>query len=410
MRPSPAATSGDHRSGSGRNGPDAALVVACIATFQIGLGVLAAVIPVNLAKSGVPVSLAGLIISASSAGFLVGCLAAPAIVRSLGVMAALYAAVIVSGLGALLLWALGAGVGWIGVRGATGFCSGIVFTVLEAWLADRAPPGRRALYFSAYQVSSRVVYAAGQLSLAWIDPTSVVLFMLAGFTALLAPLPSLVVSVAAPKPGRRVFASMLDAPRRAPAAAATAFTQGAVTACTTSLFPLWAIAQGFTVERVAAMLVALQIAAIVLQFPVGYLADRGDRRVVMAGLALFSAALSAVAPTGILLPAALQPMLFGLWGASAYPLYSIAVAHMNDIATPEERVAWGGALLVLWGVGATSGPLLAAVVMDVLGVGALFAFVTAMTLGLFAFLVLRLNVKRRTRGPDNPDLPMEGPP
>src|SRR3982750_1713578 len=123
MRPSHAASPGDHRSASGRNGPDAALVIACIATFQIGLGVLAAVIPVNLAKVGVPVSPAGLIISASSAGFLFGCLAAPAIVRSLGVMAALYAAVIVSGVGALLLWVLGAGAGWIGVRGATGFCS-----------------------------------------------------------------------------------------------------------------------------------------------------------------------------------------------------------------------------------------------------------------------------------------------
>ena len=285
-----------------------------------------------------------------------------------------------------------------------------MFTVLEAWLADRAPPGRRATFFSAYQISSRTVYAIGQLSLAWVDPTSLVLFMVAAVTALLAPAPSLAVSVAAPKPGRRVLGSMLDAPRRAPAAAAAAIAHGAVTACTTSLFPLWAIAQGMTVERVAAVLVALQIAAIVLQVPVGLLADRLDRRVVMAGLALFSAVLSAVAPTGLVLPVAVQPLLFGLWGASLYPLYSVAVAHMNDIATPEERVTWGGALLVLWGVGSTGGPLLAAVVMEFVGVGALYAFVTAITLALFAFLVWRLNIKRRARLANPPDLPMEGPP
>lgn len=396
--------------GSHPSGRDAALVVACIATFQIGLGMLAAVIPVNLAQSGVSVSLAGLIISASSAGFLLGCICAPVLVRSVGVQPALYGAAALSAVGALLLWVFGVGVNWLVIRGVTGFSTGIVFTVLEAWLADRAPPGRRAVYFSAYQISSRMVYAAGQVSLAWIDPASLALFAVASLTALLAPMPSLVVSVAAPAPGKRILGAMLDAPRRAPAAAAGAFTQGVVTAVATSLFPLWAVAQGVAIERIAAMLVALQIAAIVLQVPVGYLADKLDRRVVMAGVALLCAVLSAVAPSALGLPLALQPVFFGLWGAAAYPLYSVAVAHMNDIATAEERVAWGGSMLVLWGIGSTFGPLLAAFGMQGLGAGALFPFVTAVSLGLFVFLVLRLNAKRRTKPATPPDITMEGPP
>jgi hypothetical protein len=67
-------------------------------------------------------------------------------------------------------------------------------------------------------------------------------------------------------------------------------------------------------------------------------------------------------------------------------------------------------MLVLWGIGSTFGPLLAAFGMQALGTGALFPFVTAVSLGLFVFLVLRLNAKRRTKPATPPDITIEGPP
>jgi MFS family permease len=310
----------------------------------------------------------------------------------------------------LLLWVWGAGAGWILVRGVSGFASGIVFPVAEAWLADRAPHGRRVLFFSFYQITSRTVYAAAQLSLAWVDPAAVTLFLAAAIAALFTPTPCLAVSTPAPSPGQRVFGAMLDVPRRAPAAAAASVAHGLITGASASLLPIWAVSQGLGIERIALMLVALQIAAILLQIPVGLLADRLERRVVMAGLALFGVVLSAGAPTMLRLPADLQPLYFGLWGASVYPLYSVAVAHMNDIARAEERVAWGGSLLVIWGIGATAGPVLVAMVMDALGPSALFACTAGAGLVLFAFLVWRLSARRRQRRVPAPDPPMQGPP
>lgn len=393
-----------------RRGLDSFLVVFSIGIFQTGLGILAALIPVSLAHAGLPVSVSGLVISAGSAGFLLGCIVAPQVVRAVGVRPALYGAVTVSAAMSLGLWLWGVGAGWILIRGISGFASGIVFPVIEAWLADRSPAGRRAAYFSLYQITSRTVYAVAQLSLTWVDPASAALFLAAAIAALFTPMPSLAVSRPAPSPGQRVFGAMLDVPRKAPAAAAASFTHGVVTGASTSLLPIWAVAQGLTIERIAVMLVALQIAAIVMQIPVGLLADRVERRVVMAALALTGAVLSAAAPSLLALPVEVQPLLFGLWGGSAYPLYSVAVAHMNDIARPEERVAWGGSLLVIWGIGATVGPLAVALVMQSLGAGALFACTAGCSLTLFAFLVWRLSTQRRQRKPHQPDIAMQGPP
>ncbi len=390
---------------------DSLLLVATIGIFQTGLGILAALIPVSLAHAGTPVALSGLVLSSGSAGFLLGCLVVPAVVRALGLQGSLYAAVAVSGLCSLLLWVTGPGAAWILVRGVSGFASGIVFPIVEAWLADRAPSGRRAAVFSLYQITSRSVYALAQLSLAWVDPAAATLFLAAAIAAIFTPTPSLAVSRAAPRPGQRLVGAMLAVPRKAPAAAGGAFAHGLVTSAATSLFPLWALARGFSVERVALVLVSLQIAAILVQIPVGLVADRLDRRVVMAAIALACAALSALGPQAVALPFAIQPLVFGLWGASFYPLYSVAVAHMNDIARPDERVAWGGSLLVLWGVGATIGPMLGGAAMDALGPGALFAFTALGSFAMFAFLVWRLSAQRRERKPGQPlGVPFDSPP
>ena len=48
------------------------------------------------------------------------------------------------------------------------------------------------------------------------------------------------------------------------------------------------------------------------------------------------------------------------YGAFAYTLYSIAVAHANDHARPEDFVKVSGGLLLLYGFGTMIGPVLGA--------------------------------------------------
>ena len=75
-----------------------------------------------------------------------------------------------------------------------------------------------------------------------------------------------------------------------------------------------------------------------------------------------------------------------LFGGLAFPLYSVCIAHINDHLDPKQMIAASGALVLVSGLGAITGPVLFALVMDTFGNHALFwsiALVHALT-GLFA--------------------------
>jgi MFS family permease len=114
--------------------------------------------------------------------------------------------------------------------------------------------------------------------------------------------------------------------------------------------------------------------------------------IVCAGVA----GLSIVAPAAAGWPAVLAVPVVGAWGGIAFVLYSLSAALMNDIARPDQRVAWSGSLLVVWGTGASIGPFATSLAMDAWGTGALFAVIGLSS----AALLPVLSIARR--GPEEP--------
>ncbi len=273
----------------------------------------------------------------------------------------------------LALWATPVGLGWAGLRAISGFVSGAFLALAEAWLADRAPARRRGAALSAYLTMTRVVFALGQLSLAFADPSAPLLFVLASAAYLAAPLLAGRVARQAPPIGKRDIRSLAEVPLRAPLAAAAAALHGATTVSSVSLLPLWGLDHGLPVAAIASMLVAIQIFGVAFQIPLGLLSDRVGRRPVMALVTASVAGLSVAAPLALALPPIAAVPLMGAWGGIAFVLYSLSAALMNDIARPDQRVAWSGSLLVLWGAGASLGPFATALAMDAYGTSALFA-------------------------------------
>ena len=75
------------------------------------------------------------------------------------------------------------------------------------------------------------------------------------------------------------------------------------------------------------------------------------------------------------------------YGAFLFTLYSLAVALINDIVGPEVRVKIAGAILIVYGLGAISGPIIVGPLIDLMGVQALF-IVSAVTSALLAALAV----------------------
>jgi fucose permease len=69
--------------------------------------------------------------------------------------------------------------------------------------------------------------------------------------------------------------------------------------------------------------------------------------------------------------------LVTLYGAAIYPLYALCIAHTNDFVSGEDFVEASSGLLLTWGAGATVGPIIAAYLMEEVGLGGLFLYTGA---------------------------------
>jgi MFS family permease len=128
-----------------------------------------------------------------------------------------------------------------------------------------------------------------------------------------------------------------------------------------------------------------------MQWPLGWLSDRIDRRHVILGCAAAVAALSATLAMlgGTVGPTALVA-LFLAWGAFSMSFYGICVAHASDHASPEEMVRVSSSALFAWATGSSVGPTLAAPLLDALGPAGLFVYATTISTALAGFVAWRM--------------------
>jgi len=140
------------------------------------------------------------------------------------------------------------------------------------------------------------------------------------------------------------------------------------------LAPVYAAGQGLSTEQVGLFMGFCIFAGLVVQWPLGWLSDRYDRavliRTVAIGLAISSLPLA-------VMPGVPLELLFGigfLISLLQFCLYPLAVAFSNDHVESERRVSLTAMLLVTYGVGASIGPLVAGVLMKLLGPQMLYAF------------------------------------
>jgi MFS family permease len=88
-----------------------------------------------------------------------------------------------------------------------------------------------------------------------------------------------------------------------------------------------------------------------------------------------------------------------LYGAMAYPMYALSVAHANDFAGPDEFVKIASGLLLLYGFGTMIGPIIAAIAMQSWMPEGLFAATATVHAAVVAYTLFRMT--RRT--PPSPD-------
>ncbi len=318
-------------------------------------------------------------------GFLSGARLTPLLIRRVGhvrVFAAL-GSFMSAGLIAFPLltepWA------WTALRLLIGFCMSGIFVTAESWLNHAATNETRGKVLSAYMIAQTlgIIGAQGLLTLG--DAATSVLFIGASILVsvsfapiLLSAIPVPAVEVARPMSLRKLFINT-------PLSTVGIFLLGSVYATQSGMGAVFGTQIGMSASQIALFVAMLFAGALVLQYPIGWLSDRMDRRRLILGAAV----LGAVSCTlGWITGGGLWPLMTSAFfaGGVTTPLYALFLAYTNDALSAEDMPSASGGLVFTFGLGAITGPLATGWAMQELGP---FAFwlvlaVTFVAIALYA--------------------------
>jgi MFS family permease len=385
--------------------PVTALLMAT-AIVMAGHGLLVMVVPLKAASYEFTSFAIGIMGSGYFAGLVAGCIFAPAIIARVGhirAFSAFTACVTVIPLAHTLL---ADPVSWTMLRILQGLCCAGVWLVIESWLNTSSDSETRGRVLGAYTLVQLGLQTLGMQLVGLIDLAGTELFVLAAILYSLSALPIALTATIAPAPPKRNALRLTWLYRVSPAATLGAALTGFATGSFWILAPLYATANGLGSAGSAGFVAAALLAGAVTQWPIGSLSDRYGRRPMMAAASLVAMGASLVLG---LAPAPGVGTIFAgaiLFGAASFPVYTLAIAHANDLVPKRRAVVVSSGLLFVYSVGAASGPLVASFIVERLGFAALFTTISIACGLIIAVTMLRLTVRPRERARHHEDFVM----
>ncbi|WP_038904587.1 MFS transporter [Dickeya zeae] len=361
------------------------LLLCGLLLLTVCLAVLNTLVPLWLNDRQLPVWQVGVVGSAYFSGNLVGTLVAGRLIRYSGFNRSYYLAVLMFG-GATAALALSPDIGsWILWRFVAGIACALIWVVVESALLCSGNALNRGQLLAAYMMAYYLGSVVGQLLLSMVSTAlfSILPWLVA--LVLLAALPLLFARIPPPQPvTHRVNVWRMLRYRTALLGIQGCVISGIILGSLYGLMPLYLAHQGMSDASVGYWMALLISAGILGQWPVGRMADRYGRLLVLRVL-VFAVILGSLA---ILLPGrySMASSLF-LLGAAGFTLYPVAMSWACEKVAPNELVAMNQALLLSYTIGSLCGPSLAAMLMQTYSDKLLFVLIAAVSLGYLIILL-----------------------
>lgn len=332
------------------------------------------------------------VMSAYFLGFLGGSRVAPRMIRRVGHLRVF--AALASLISAVMIlfpfptftdpfsWTLG--------RAILGFCFSGVYVTAESWLNNSATNETRGQALSLYMIVQVFgIIAAQGLFLAG-DPAGYEVFVIAAVLVsvsfapiLLSVTPTPTFETTKPMTLRRLY-------EVSPLGCVGMFLMGGVYSAQFGMSAVYGTSLGLSLVQISTFVATVYVGAFVLQYPLGWISDRMDRRFLVLIVASIGglSALAGMASGGdylTLLAAAF------VMGGMTNPLYSLLLAHTNDYLDHEDMPAASGGLIFINGLGAIAGPIITGWLMgpNVFGPSGFFLFIAALLFALALYAVYR---------------------
>ena len=318
----------------------------------------------------------GLLGSAHFVGVFVGCWWAPRVMGSVGHSRAFAAFTAAGSIGLMSHMLVIDPYAWALMRVASGFCVAGCYTVVEAWLNAKVTNETRGRTMGAYRVVDMTGSLAAQMIIGVLTPASYVSYNLLAILCSAALLPLVLTRLPQPETPAQPRLRPRLAMDRSPLAAAAVVVAALSSASFRMVGPIYGQEVGLSAGQIAWFLSAFVLGGALAQFPIGWLADKFDRRWVLIWLSAASIVSCAVTVMAAGMGTGAVFLSATLFGLTTFPIYSVAASHAHDFAKSEERVELSAALMFWFAVGAIFAPYLASVLIENYGPAALFGMIS----------------------------------
>jgi MFS family permease len=374
--------------------------IARISTLLLGMGILlggngllGTLLGVRAGVEGFTDTATGGVMSAYFLAFIFGTFVCPPVIRRVGhirafaAMGAVASAVAIAHVLLVNPWV------WGVLRAVNGISMVGLFMVMESWLNALAPNERRGRIFAAYTTVNLVAMAAGQSLLATSNVSGFTLFGLVAILYSLALVPVALTNVREPAPVDVPHLHLRGLYSVSPLGFVGTMVAGLSQGAFWGMGAVFAHGIGMSASGVAAFMTATIIGGALLQWPIGRLSDRYDRRIVLVFVCFAAAACALVAfrVANLSSPALLASTF--LYGGFAFSVYSLTVSHVNDHLQPVQVLGATSGLLLIYGIGAAAAPAVIGVLMEALGPRSLLTYFAATQLSLALFGIYRMWVR-----------------
>lgn len=360
-----------------------------ILLLMVGNGLQSSLIGVRGAIENFSTGDLSIITSAYFAGFLFGSRLTPEMIRRVGhvrVFAALgsfISAIIILYPALTEVWA------WTLLRVAFGFCFSGVYVTAESWLNNSATNETRGKTLSLYMIVQMFGIVSSQALLNVADPSGYVLFVIPSVLVSLAFAPILLSVTPTPAFETAKGMSLPELYKVSPTGMVGMVLMGLVFSALFGMGSVYATSAGMTLAEISLFVSAIFLGGMILQFPIGWMSDRVDRRLLIFGSAIGGVLAGMVAWSfgtsfEVLLVAA-----FFMGGASS-PLYALLIAYTNDYLEVDDMASASGGLLFVNGMGAIIGPILVGWMISAFGPAGFWLYLTSVMMAMAVYVAYRM--------------------
>lgn len=262
---------------------------------------------------------------------------------------------------------------WFLLRIIVGFCFSGIYVVAESWLNDSSSNETRGQTLSAYLIVQMMGIVLAQAVLNFADPSGYMLFIIISVVVSLSFAPILLSVSPAPQfqTSKRMTLSQLWS--ISPLGVVGQFFLGAIFAALFGMASVYGTERGLTVKDISLFVAAIYFGGMILQYPIGWVSDRMDRRVlifIVCSIGTFFSFAANLSDSYIWLL-----IVAFIIGGVSNPLYSLYIAYTNDYLEHDDMASASGGLIFLTGIGAIFGPSIVGWLLDAYGAASYFWFI-----------------------------------